>query len=903
MAKISCITTTHNEGPLLLNAVRSVLGQSFCDFEYLIVDDGSSKETLEILSQLDDPRLTVILQSHGGLSAARNTGISRAKGDYICFLDADDLRPNWSFAAIAQTIEATDADLVLCPGMVCDLRDQIDDFYDAPVFAEIAAVLPQGVSTRQDSLHGHICTLAQQIEPQVANKVVRRSFLQAIGLRFPEPYFFEDIFFHTLAIAQADRIAFLDQPAFSYFHRYQRPQITANTGAFRFDIIAVVRQTLDAFALLPVFHDLAYRGVVFASCIKLIDWCAISLAHPLRAAFRRKVNDMMGRIDQGFLEGHQDSALGSAFQAAKNHCHALEKTERISDKDLQLQPPDVSDVTDGRDGRITLRAFGQRLSIYAPDVDFLRADSLWRLRHIYQPALSTQSLAQEGIALDIGAGFGVFALPFALAYPGWRIFCFEPDPVAFAYLQRNIQDLALSQITALPFAVGHQKDDGLQDDHVVRSALSLLLSGQPVEIAALTQLLPLRAHSMAKMHKGYLERGHCDQERFDPVQMPTLPAALLESLSPRLIKLIAPQVEAKILSDLSHAKLDHLIGESWSHIPSELIHSPHLGKRQTWMPRAGQAKLGLIKAADTGGYASRLDIIVALCDPQRDLACLTALLSDPSRDIRVIAVTCGPAQQNAALVALAHTDPRLNFVCSPNDGQAFAWNFGRRQSNATHLAFVDGRSFAENGFFSALFDLARQTGAEVVQGPYHLINSVDPATITLALPPQIPDPIQRFVFAQTTYHRLNARSLIPQFPSIWRRTYRQDFLDRRDIWFSEDHDSISAFVFQTLTLQSLSDVPELDGIRLGYQADITNPIEQAHWALSWFDTVLNRASSEGWLDVNAILQIFAAQVSAISANLPPTEKSRFILSATALSTQAQKIHEASVLQAAPFDQG
>ena len=315
MPKITCITATYNEGSLLLNAVRSVLNQSFRDFEYLIVDDGSSEETLEILNGLNDPRLTVIRQANAGLSAARNAGIALAKGDYICFLDADDLRPNWSFAAIAKAIDATHPDLLLCPGILCDRRGQIEDFYDAPVFAQIAQILPLGISARHAPGYSKVRALAQQTEPQSANKVVRRVFLQTAGLHFPAPYFFEDIFFHTLAIAEANRIAFLDVPAFTYFQRYQRPQITVTNGELRFDIIAVAKLTLDTFALLPEFGDAAYRTVVLASCLKLIDWCEACLAHPMRAVFRQNVQHMMAFIEPSFKEVVIDHILDPAFLA------------------------------------------------------------------------------------------------------------------------------------------------------------------------------------------------------------------------------------------------------------------------------------------------------------------------------------------------------------------------------------------------------------------------------------------------------------------------------------------------------------------------------------------------------------------------------------------------------------
>ena len=160
----------------------------------------------------------------------------------------------------------------------------------------------------------------------------------------------------------------------------------------------------------------------------------------------------------------------------------------------------------GADHAIELCAFGQSLSVFAPKIEFLRADSLWRLRHIYQPALATQTLATQGVAVDIGAGFGTFALPFAMAYPGWRVFCFEPDPVAFAFLQRNIHDLSLPQITALPFAVVHQ-EDAPQNSKAVRAALRQVALGQGAGVDRLGALLPLACHSKSMINQGYLERG------------------------------------------------------------------------------------------------------------------------------------------------------------------------------------------------------------------------------------------------------------------------------------------------------------------------------------------------------------------------------------------------------------
>ncbi|MBW4651841.1 MAG: glycosyltransferase [Kaiparowitsia implicata GSE-PSE-MK54-09C] len=91
MPKVSVIIPAYNAMRYLPATVDSVLNQTFKDFEMLIIDDGSSDEIRQWTSYLLDPRAQLISQQNQGLPGARNTGIMHAKGEYIAFLDADDL--------------------------------------------------------------------------------------------------------------------------------------------------------------------------------------------------------------------------------------------------------------------------------------------------------------------------------------------------------------------------------------------------------------------------------------------------------------------------------------------------------------------------------------------------------------------------------------------------------------------------------------------------------------------------------------------------------------------------------------------------------------------------------------------------------------------------------------------
>jgi glycosyltransferase involved in cell wall biosynthesis len=90
--KITVITPAYNVGPYIAEAVESVLGQTYRDFEYLVVDDGSTDQTAaEVRKRTPvDRRLRLINAEHGGSANARNVGLRLAKGEFIAFLDGDD---------------------------------------------------------------------------------------------------------------------------------------------------------------------------------------------------------------------------------------------------------------------------------------------------------------------------------------------------------------------------------------------------------------------------------------------------------------------------------------------------------------------------------------------------------------------------------------------------------------------------------------------------------------------------------------------------------------------------------------------------------------------------------------------------------------------------------------------
>jgi hypothetical protein len=89
--KVSVIMPAYNHGPYIGEAIQSVCDQTFDDWELIIVNDGSTDSTANAIAQFDDPRIYSIFQTNNGVSAARNAGIEVSAGEYLAFLDADDL--------------------------------------------------------------------------------------------------------------------------------------------------------------------------------------------------------------------------------------------------------------------------------------------------------------------------------------------------------------------------------------------------------------------------------------------------------------------------------------------------------------------------------------------------------------------------------------------------------------------------------------------------------------------------------------------------------------------------------------------------------------------------------------------------------------------------------------------
>lgn len=110
----SVIIPTYNRGQQLLNAVNSLVNQSYSNWECIIIDDGSTDNTKNLINEhfKDEPRVKYFIQTNQERSAARNNGIEKSQGDFICFLDSDDFYDRDYLNTLSNVINQTNAELL-----------------------------------------------------------------------------------------------------------------------------------------------------------------------------------------------------------------------------------------------------------------------------------------------------------------------------------------------------------------------------------------------------------------------------------------------------------------------------------------------------------------------------------------------------------------------------------------------------------------------------------------------------------------------------------------------------------------------------------------------------------------------------------------------------------------------
>lgn len=208
---ISVIVPAYNNAPWLPRCLNSLLAQSYPNLEILVINDGSTDDTLSVLQEFErmDSRIRCFHKENGGVTRARLLGVQEAKGEWITFVDADDWIEPDMYARLMENARRFQVDISHC-GHRMDYPDGSSDYY-----------YNTGMLRRQDRLTGLRDLLEEKIvEPGLCNKVYRRSLFdglqEKIDLQIKNN---EDLLMNFYVFSQAETSVFEDICPYHYVIR------------------------------------------------------------------------------------------------------------------------------------------------------------------------------------------------------------------------------------------------------------------------------------------------------------------------------------------------------------------------------------------------------------------------------------------------------------------------------------------------------------------------------------------------------------------------------------------------------------------------------------------------------------------------------------------------------------
>lgn len=233
---LSVFMPVYNAGEYLRPAIESVLSQTFSDFEFLIVDDGSTDHSVDIIQSYDDPRIRLIRQENQGCYPARNRAIAEACGEFLANMDADDISLPERFAKqVAYLRENPEVVLVGTHVLGCDVEDtfRLTQPYDLEF--DKASAIPFAVTKG--------CT--QETSPFTCGTVMfRRNLVESMGPYDDRLCFSSDVEFVARA-AQYGVIACL--PEYLYVFRIRPSAISGGGALIQREIREILKRLAERF--------------------------------------------------------------------------------------------------------------------------------------------------------------------------------------------------------------------------------------------------------------------------------------------------------------------------------------------------------------------------------------------------------------------------------------------------------------------------------------------------------------------------------------------------------------------------------------------------------------------------------------------------------------------------------
>lgn len=207
---ISIIVALYNQELYIESCIKSILSQSYNNIEIIVVNDGSTDHSLQKIKELAkyDQRIKIINRENGGVSAARNTGIECASGNFIMFVDADDELEENAIEKLYYSIRKYNSDISVGGVSIVynthnELKDSDNWYYK---------IRYNGVLDITDEI-------IDDIHCSAWGKIFKKEIIKNNNIKFPEGLYYEDAYFHWAYLTSSNKISFIKDHTYKYYRR------------------------------------------------------------------------------------------------------------------------------------------------------------------------------------------------------------------------------------------------------------------------------------------------------------------------------------------------------------------------------------------------------------------------------------------------------------------------------------------------------------------------------------------------------------------------------------------------------------------------------------------------------------------------------------------------------------
>lgn len=225
--KLSIIVPIYNADKYLAECLDSILNQTFTDYELILVNDGSTDNSINICRnyQMKDSRIIVVDKENGGVSSARNLGLTKAQGEYIGFVDSDDYIDESMYSKLYNAATQNQADIVICKRVIPNKQQNYGHGYPKNT---VFTFENNDKDWKELYYNG-------DIETFVTNKIFKKDFILNNNIKFEKYGLFEDRLFLADLYLKNPRLYYIDAPL--YFYRAVKGSAVRRYCSERYEIV------------------------------------------------------------------------------------------------------------------------------------------------------------------------------------------------------------------------------------------------------------------------------------------------------------------------------------------------------------------------------------------------------------------------------------------------------------------------------------------------------------------------------------------------------------------------------------------------------------------------------------------------------------------------------------------